>query len=1282
MEEAEHSHYVDQLRAEFNSCDTTATGFLDREELTVLCRKLQLDAHLPLLLNTLLGARTYARVNFEEFKEGFVAVLSRSLDFSTSEDDSSYLEPVVPEEVKPKFVKGTKRYGRRSRPDNKPDSALTCDSEDSPLSRNEATDSSPTGVRRAKLRRSTSLESVESLKSDEDVGSPKENIQPDFQSKGPQQKEVDLVVEGGGGRGVCDRGILTAMCGHLGLQQLNTEDLDLLLRKLDPDLDGRVSIRDFQKVLRGSAPISCSTPVRPADLQRTQQRSEAVSEEHSARSTTPSLLTATVGHRVLSRLDDGSGCSTPERVTALWTEEGIRNSWGILQTLDFPLEERLSLADLTLALDNELLVSGNGIHQAALISYKNEIQHLQVVAEQACKERDKVKTDLDQADQRNLQLVREVDDRHASMETVNQTRIRDLEQEYRDRLGALRCQSEQENEALLQQVERERSTLQVELQLLRAQEAELQEELCSATQENCRLEEELSAVKLKLTDTESSVNRLQRDLDQLLHDKFGSLDPSGAGLSHEERFSEIVKEYELQCRELRDRNDELSSELELLKSQKSVRKSRRSAGDDISALSWSEQHHTDSSESDSDESDMKRSSSPLVRKKLQPADKTALGSLDNVSGPAVSIQTELALEQLKQKHNQEQQQLHIKLETQVNYYERSLEVMRQSMEVERKDISQAFKMEISELEEQKAQAELQVKQLKETLDKLQTQIQHGGGGGWSNEQERRMHRERAELEQNFAREIGNLVQRLSAEKDQLEAELKLKMDQEVMLVRAQLEEVRSENGALQERLSVLQQEVQNLEDDVAKKRRKLEEMEREHERSREEEEKLHKENSRYREEVLDLSSRNLQLSNDNAELSARLRGDQESVRMLQERLAVVSQEQEEEGASVRRMQDAAVQQEREKLQQQTSWMQERQLLERELHSCKEKLGRLSELEAELSSVTLKLQWLEEDKAKLLREADDRNHKVEKLQQSLLSVESEVEFLRSQLHAVNQVNLGHAQDVTELQRKLQDGQSKIGELESSVKKLMREKEELRQALEEQDEQTSISFQEETHKLRVQNQELQLKLSELQVQGLEVHQLTQEQQNLKTKLKELETAQTQAEDQALQADTALSLVQAQHLRQLQELQERAGEGTREQVELLQTRLVEEQMRSQQLEDTLRLQAQQSSTQLSMKQDQYEKAMSALQQRMEELETKLKGVRLVLQEKVQQLKELMAKNTKSSMLLKDLYVENSQLMKALQVTEQRQKSAEKKNCLLEEKVHALNKLLREIVPASLAT
>lgn len=83
------------------------------------------------------------------------------------------------------------------------------------------------------------------------------------------------------------------------------------------------------------------------------------------------------------------------------------------------------------------------------------------------------------------------------------------------------------------------------------------------------------------------------------------------------------------------------------------------------------------------------------------------------------------------------------------------------MELERKDISQTFKvspasgelgggklpvtvrrglpqLEISELEEHKLQAEQEVKQLQEALEKLQLQrAGGGGGGGWSSEQERK-----------------------------------------------------------------------------------------------------------------------------------------------------------------------------------------------------------------------------------------------------------------------------------------------------------------------------------------------------------------------------------------------------------------------------------------------------------------------------------------------------------------------------------------------------------------
>lgn len=64
MDEEEQNRYVAQLKAEFDSCDSTGTGYLDKQELTALCHKLSLDAHLPLLLDTLLGPQHYARVSF------------------------------------------------------------------------------------------------------------------------------------------------------------------------------------------------------------------------------------------------------------------------------------------------------------------------------------------------------------------------------------------------------------------------------------------------------------------------------------------------------------------------------------------------------------------------------------------------------------------------------------------------------------------------------------------------------------------------------------------------------------------------------------------------------------------------------------------------------------------------------------------------------------------------------------------------------------------------------------------------------------------------------------------------------------------------------------------------------------------------------------------------------------------------------------------------------------------------------------------------------------------
>lgn len=60
--------------------------------------------------------------------------------------------------------------------------------------------------------------------------------------------------------------------------------------------------------------------------------------------------------------------------------------------------------------------------------------------------------------------------------------VRELEQDFRERLAALRWQAEQESEALLQQGEREGGALREELRLLHLQEVELREELGAAAQ--------------------------------------------------------------------------------------------------------------------------------------------------------------------------------------------------------------------------------------------------------------------------------------------------------------------------------------------------------------------------------------------------------------------------------------------------------------------------------------------------------------------------------------------------------------------------------------------------------------------------------------------------------------------------------------------------------------------------------------------------------------------------------------------------------------------------------
>ncbi|XP_074143800.1 ninein-like protein isoform X1 [Sminthopsis crassicaudata] len=821
MDEEEESKYVAQLKEVYSSCDPTGTGYLGKEELTELCQKLHLERQLPLLLQTLLGNDHFARVNFEEFKEGFVAILSSDINVSTSED-SSYLEPdfqnypllsgsnavpdtpllvtakdefpgtrlcapiqkAGPDEVQPKYVNGAKCYGRRSRPELQDPEPETKFLQEQQINANV----------KSPLRRSASLESVESLKSDEEVESAKEPQNETFESQGqtwnpeifgnsPKSSNASLDVTenqvrgiweelGVGSSGYLDEEELATVCKNIGLQELEKEELEDLFNKLDRDGDGRVSFKEFQLGVcsHGSYSVpGSSTPIKPNNHWPYHQ----VYEENGCKtSTTSSLLSICMDVHFFSSIDDGTGFAVPEQVIGIWAQEGIKNGKEILQNLDFNMEDKVNLLELTWAFDNELM-TGGGIQQAALASYRHELCYLQGQAEQTVKERDKLKHDLEKMEKRNLEFVREMDDCHIAMEHLTESKIKHLEEDYRGKLSIIRSEIETEREMFWQQVNRQRTKLEADIEYLQREEVCLQEKLTLALKENSRLQKEIMEVVEKLAASEKLVSKLQNDLEFVLKDK---LEPHNTELfSQEERFAEVVKEYELKCRDLSDRNDELQTELEGLRSQLHESKYHHS---------WSQENDNVPDEyilhDDDQEEAIKRVNWALqMRRSVSATGKNGITSVGDDHVP-VSIETEIMIEQLKEHY----QDLKIKLETKVNYYEREIELMKKNFEKERKAIEQGFKMEISELEDQKAALEVLNVKSQELIENLKDQIQKSTQ---SQEFERKLEKERSEMEQYYAKEISSLGQRLAQEKDQLEEELKLKHQSELQLMRTEAE---------------------------------------------------------------------------------------------------------------------------------------------------------------------------------------------------------------------------------------------------------------------------------------------------------------------------------------------------------------------------------------------------------------------------------------------------------------------------------------------------------------
>ncbi|KAG8544755.1 hypothetical protein GDO81_021966 [Engystomops pustulosus] len=1160
---------------------------------------------------------------------------------------------------------------------------------------------------------------------------------------------------GVGHNGYLNKQELATVCKNIGLEDLCDEELEDLFHKLDRDGDGRVSFQEFQAGLFSHTPLpTASTP-----LKRKHQLYQV--EENSHNTASQSLLSGYGGFHLFSSIDDGSGFGNPEQIMIIWEEEGIQDSKDILMSLDFNVEEHVNLLELTTALDNEIISTKNRIYLATLASYKHELHHQQSQKEQIIKERDKVKQDLDRAEKRNLQLADEVDDHNSVMERLNESKIKDLEQEYKQHLSMVRTELETEKDHFLQQYEQQKKKLETDLSNFQMEEAFLREKLSLSIKENSRLQKEMVEVVGKLSEAEHQVLKLQTSIDNILKEK-KLVDPHGAELfTQEEKFAEIIRQYEIQCRELRDRNDELQIQLETLRSQLSEsRYSRLLAKMKDNKLLH---HKTKDKIDDGHKTPTKKGISLKPRRSA-----SAAGSC-GLPPSTMNMEVELTKHQVKELE-QEIQDLKIQLETKVNYYERELELVKANFEKERKDTEQNFKLEITELEEQKADLEELNTKYQEVIDSLREQLPKSGH---IQEMEKKFEKERAAMEEYYAKEISALAQRLTKEKEQLEEDLRRTHQHELHSVRMELDRLSDDNTFLRNKVERLQQEITNLDDLNKKYRIQIEDFCKETENAHGKLEDINKQNQEYQDELSRLNTQH-----------------QAEIKNLKIKLEEITEQRDDASSSLAQIQEAINALEEEKLQQEMSWQKEREHLEHELQISKQENEKYWDELCQLNTQSLQLtstvsdlssqrevsyENIQELNARL-RELSDGKHEsdsqIEQLQAKLnvqereiLHSRSEWEREKAQLQSDLQISLqeadktrsellqlnclvsklkaenaSHQEDVRQMEGRLRemtqqeqeaaatierlqnqlstverekaqqeenwqqvrerlehDLQLAKNKIENLILKHKQEKQDLLTGLDETNKQllVMVSLQDEISSLKQVKESLEgqcqsvsklLKETAEQVKQIEelkckVKEAQEECQNWKERHDELKSELDESHDKLLDANSRMTLVQSQHMREVQQLKEKAHSAVpREQVTQLQNRILEEQQKVQQLQERMRFHAEQTNRQLAVQQEEHEKLLRRMEERMQDVEMNLKNVRIMLQEKVDQLNEQLEKNAKSDLLLKDLYVENAQLMKALQVTEQRQKNAEKKNYLLEDKIAALNKVLKKIAPASL--
>ncbi|XP_067119469.1 ninein-like protein isoform X2 [Centruroides vittatus] len=602
-ESEEQDTYVSQLREVFQSCDIKNKGFLNREELILLCHKLQLTEKTNIFVYQLLGDDPNAKVGFDEFKEGFVSLLTESVGLADAaendNDEETGSQHLSDREVSPKFVLGTKKYGRRSRPvfnedggtPDYSDSELLCvpiDGTPSLLRRSSLTKNSVTDVDN---KMECSYESPIKYGSNGNLPmvtvSSDQQVLETFESETnphldvPMESDSNLETNpeeylqgiwkklGVGKDGYLNLEELARVCERIGME-MSDEVVTQLFEKLDCDQDGKVSFEEFlQGLFQHGGPQTTELneiQITDSPLHKNKFYKEDSQEDHQM-----AVVTSESG--IFSSIDpENTGYADSSTIVELWDNLGLSGGIRVLKDLGFNANMKINLQNLTSMLEDELMSASNStLYKFAMLTYQNELRHVKVNYDQAAAEREKLRMGIAEANGRAALLAQEVDDHHAKLEKSSQNKLMYLEKKYQDQMKELQDELQRERDILAGQTNRIKQQFQREINVIREEEGKLRNRLTVLEQENSRLEQEVMLATEKCMEAERLKDAQQRELETVteLKQRVAELE-SGRGLLREQHYQSLLQElesYKNQNKELQDQIDELTLEVESLRQQ-------------------------------------------------------------------------------------------------------------------------------------------------------------------------------------------------------------------------------------------------------------------------------------------------------------------------------------------------------------------------------------------------------------------------------------------------------------------------------------------------------------------------------------------------------------------------------------------------------------------------------------------------------------------------------------------------------------------------------------------